>query len=190
MFIYHKSTATHVKDKKPEIAKLAGGLADEYFEVRRWNYSSPSTKPQFRHVPAQEPQISQSSQGLTSKDKPETRPAQPHLTQNKKHIDRKFFDPQKGAQCFSCHEWGHKIKECPKNVGIVASSDDLTEDSWSTLEGKLGLHICTVLLDSRADTSVVAGDLVPEAALTGESIVIAGIHYIDKVVGKAYVRDR
>ena len=42
--------------------------------------------------------------------------------------------------------------------------------------------MCTVLLDSGADTSVVAGDLVPEAALTGESMVIDGIHSINKVV--------
>ena len=37
-------------------------------------------------------------------------------------------------------------------------------------------------MDSGADTSVVAGDLVPEAALTGESMVIAWIHSINKVV--------
>ena len=138
-----KSKATHVKDKKLKIAKLAGGLADEYFEVRRWNYSSPSNKSQFRHVPAQEPQISQSSQGLTSKDKPETRPAQPHLTQNKKHIDPKFFDPQKGAQCFSFMN-GATNKRLSQEYWECGRSDDLTEDSWSTLEGKLGPHICTV----------------------------------------------
>ena len=40
--------------------------------------------------------------------------------------------------------------------------------------------MCTVLLDSGADTSVVAGDLVPEAALTGESMVIDGYILLTK----------
>ena len=54
-------------------------------------------------------------------------------------------------------------------VGAAATSkQQKVEDSWDTLEGRLGSHQCTVLLDTGADTSVVAADLVSETALTGE----------------------
>ena len=46
----------------------------------------------------------------------------------------------------------------------------------------MGSHQCTVLLDTGADTSVVAADLVSETALTGEYFRIAGVHSVDKKV--------
>ena len=52
----------------------------------------------------------------------------------------------------------------------------------NTLEGRLGSHQCTVLLDTGADTSVIAADLVSETALTGEYFRIAGVHSVDREV--------
>ena len=76
---------------------------------------------------------------------------------------------------------GHKAKDCSKEVGAVTTSkQQKLEDSWNTLEGRLGSHHCTVLLDTGADTSVVAADLVPETALTGEYFRIAGVHSVNK----------
>ena len=78
---------------------------------------------------------------------------------------------------------GHKAKDWSKKVGAVASTkQQKVEDSWNTLEGRMGSHQCTVLLDTGADTSVVAADLVPETALTGEYFRIAGVHSVDREV--------
>ena len=78
---------------------------------------------------------------------------------------------------------GQKAKDCSKKVGAVATSkQQKVEDSRNTLEGRMGSHQCTVLLDTGADTSVVAADLVPETALTGEYLTIAGVHSVDREV--------
>ena len=77
---------------------------------------------------------------------------------------------------------GHKAKDCSKKVGAVATSkQQKVEDSWNTLEGRMGSHQCTVLLYTGADTSVVAADLVSETALTGY-LKIAGVHSVDREV--------
>ena len=109
----------------------------------------------------------------------------------KKKIDPKFFDPEKGAQCFFCHEWGHKSQECPKKVCAMASAEDKFErrvNEWHTVQGVLGVHSCEIGLDSGAEMTVVAADLVPTSAFTGERKRIAGVHSIGKEVPLARLR--
>ena len=65
---------------------------------------------------------------------------------------------------------------------MATSKQQKVEDSWNTLEGTLGSHQCTVLLDTGADTSVVAADLVPETAVAGECLGIASVHSVDREV--------
>ena len=150
-----------------------------FYGVWNWNYSIRNERPSQRiFKPPQETPLSTIPQDSTSNKNSATK-----LKAPKKKVDPKYFDYEKGAQCFICQEWGNKAKNCSKEVGAVATSKQLkVEDSWNTLEGRLGSHLCTVLLDTGADTSVVAADLVSETALTGEYFRIAGVLSVDREV--------
>ena len=167
----------------PATSKEAAKLTDEFYGVWNWNYSIQNERPSQRiFKPPQEIPLSTIPQDSTSNNKPVTTPSQTQsIVPTKKKVDPKYFDYEKGAQCFICQEWGHKAKYCSKEVGAVATSkQQKVEDSWNTLEGRLGSHQCTVLLDTGADTSVVAADLVSETTLTREYFRIAGVHSVDK----------
>ena len=157
-------------------------MANEFYGVWNWNYSIQNKRPSQRiFKPPQETPLSTIPQDSTRNKKPATTPSQAQsIVPTKKKVDPKYFDYEKGAQCFTCQEWG---QDCSKEVEVVATSkQQKVEDSWNTLEGRLGSYLCTVLLDTGADTSVVAADLVSETALTGEYFRIAGVHSVDKEV--------
>ena len=88
----------------------------------------------------------------------------------KKKIDPKYFDPEKGAQCFLCHNCGHKAKDCPKKVGLVVSDEDDAGSDKYNVKGRLGIHECDIVLDTGAALTVVASDLVPETALLDSKV--------------------
>ncbi len=50
------------------------------------------------------------------------------------------------------------------------------------------MHVCNLVLDSGADTTVIAADLVPVASYTGETLRIAGVHSIGVEVPLARVK--
>ena len=88
-------------------------------------------------------------------------------------MDPKFFDPEKGAQCFLCLEWGHKAKDCEKKVCSNQRDSEgqhFELNSWSTMEGLVGFNKCYILLDSGAETSMVKSDLVPRNAHLGYNV--------------------
>ena len=90
--------------------------------------------------------------------------------------------------CFRCHEWGHKEKECPRNICAVAACQDVVNTKrWNDLAGCVGTNECEIVLDSGADTSVVAKDLVPDDAYTGEYKTIAGVHAVARRVPVARI---
>ena len=99
----------------------------------------------------------------------------------KKKIDPKYFDPEKGAQCFLCHNWGHKAKDCPKKVGLVVSDEDDAGSDKYNVKGRLGIHECDIVLDTGAALTVVASDLVPDTALLDSKVRIKGIHATEEV---------
>ena len=192
-----RPVANHVKDRSPTALAEATKLADDFIRNRGWNYDQlealkqnhdGSTKKYIQRnkkppIPAQS--ANSQTVKINSEGKISDHPAP------KKKIDPKLFDPEKGAQCFFCHEWGHKSRECPKKVCAVASAEDKFErrvNEWHTVQGVLGVHSCEIGLDSGAEMTVVAADLVPTSAFTGERKRIAGVHSIGKEVPLATLR--
>ena len=78
--------------------------------------------------------------------------------------------------CFRCHKWGHKVKECPRNICAVAGCQNVVNTkSWNDLAGRM---IRTNECNCAPDISVVVKDIVPDDAYTGEYKSIAGIHTV------------
>ncbi len=99
-------------------------------------------------------------------------------TSGKKFIDPKYFDKEKGSQCFRCHKWGHRIRDCPEKVCGAVRNTPSPGKNRHKLDGFVGVHACSIVLDSGADSMVIAEDLVPEAAYTGATQHIAGVHAV------------
>ncbi len=81
--------------------------------------------------------------------------------------------------CFKCRGWGHKIRECTRKVNAAKNcrSDQhgLVNLHWNVLHGRMGNNKCEVEIDSAADVSIVAKDLVPQANYTDRHVDIEGV---------------
>ena len=68
------------------------------------------------------------------------------------------------AQCFRCRRWGHLSRECTKKVNAAMSQGNEQSGTcnlqWDVLHGHNGNNDCEVEIDSAADTSIVAKDLL------------------------------
>ena len=86
-----------------------------------------------------------------------------------------MFDRDKGMKCFNCEEWGHRASECkkPKKVHNVSTSPK-REDDWSIIDGQVGFKPCKILLDTGAQHSVIAEDLVPPMPTSAEKFRFNG----------------
>ena len=100
----------------------------------------------------------------------------------KKVIDSKFFDEKKGAMCFRCKEWGHKVNECTKPMYRVQQKkpEPYSDAGWSTVQGTVGCSNCRITLDSGADVSLIREDLVRGNAYTGEVACFKGVSQISQ----------
>ena len=67
--------------------------------------------------------------------------------------------------CFKCRGWGHKSQECTKKVNVAMSYRSYRPGTvnlhWNVLHGRIENNKCEVEIDSAADVSIVAKDLVP-----------------------------
>ena len=203
-----RPVANHVKDSKPTTVGEAAKLADDFMRHRGWNYSQPEESE--RSKPRTWKKDDKSS--ATASTETTTQPSTDNSTQSsikstsstttratssnrdvkrtngKKFIDPKHFDPEKGAQCFNCNEWGHISKECPKKVAMIVKTVCLNEHKdWHTIPGQIGTNDCQVAVDSGAEITVVSADLVPETAKTGERQWIRGVHPYEESVPLAKV---
>ena len=118
--ILPRSRATHIKDRKPETVKEAGEMADK---VHRWSYSTTFMKGHYtscKTITSLDTRTQQFEKISKPAPTATPQPQQSSYSQGqKKTIDAKFFDPDKGAQYFNCHEWGHKAKECNKKCATL-----------------------------------------------------------------------
>ena len=107
----------------------------------------------------------------------------------KKKINPKYFDTVRGPLCFECKEWEHKCKECPTKVCSMAGCSNIVDGAprWNELRGFVDTNECNITLDSAADVSVAAKDLVPEATYTGDYKTIAGVHAVERRVPVAKI---
>lgn len=65
------------------------------------------------------------------------------------------WDPQKGAKCRKCAEWGHIAKNCPQKECMVIQAIGEEQD-WATVEGSInGKPASRILLDSGCTRSMV-----------------------------------
>ena len=71
--------------------------------------------------------------------------------------------------CLGCKEWGYIIRDCPNKVAVITTDESEGEQTivgneqtreWAIVEGKVGCNDCNILLDSGAQISVIAKDLV------------------------------
>ena len=98
--------------------------------------------------------------------------------QVKNRVDPKFFDPDKGAQCFLCWEWGHDCEQKVCNNQRDSEGQHFEPNAWSTVEGLVGFNKCYKLLDSGAETSMVKSDLVPRNAHLGYNVKAKGVEWV------------
>ncbi len=202
-----RSIANYVKDKNSATLLEVTTEADDFIRHRGWSFdqtdkaiSSSTGKSQPREdstgfqktnsksSETRDPK-QQSSMSQAGKDTRTAQVTAQTTSFGKKFIDPKIFDKDKGPQCFNCHQWGHKSQECPqKSCSVICSP--LTQQSvpWHISRCKIGVHVCNLVLDSGADTTVIAADLVPVASYTGETLRIAGVHSIGVEVPLARVK--
>ena len=130
--------ATWIRDKDPKTVQQLGELTDTYLRDRNLDPSmllkakrkSDQTRQdqrpaQERHKSAEAPTTTKSSNDSTSEQK----------QQQKKNLQQ-YFDPDKGAMCFNCHEWGYIGVDCPKKVCLVTAKGLLGywSNQWSGVD--------------------------------------------------------
>ena len=89
-----------------------------------------------------------------------------------------FFSDQ-GPVCFKCRGWRHKSQECTKKVNAAKNCRNdwpgTVNLHWNVLHGRIRNNDCEVEIDSVADVSIVAKDLVPQANYTDRHVDIEGV---------------
>ena len=76
--------------------------------------------------------------------------------------------------CFTCGVKGHKSPDCPKMVkrAVKAVRIDQSPSLLTKLKGKVAGKECIFTLDSGANITVVASDLVDGAVYTGKTVAL------------------
>ncbi len=73
---------------------------------------------------------------------------------------------------------GPQNTRLPREGLWCRSEHSFTWKELAQINGFVGIHACSIVLDSGADSTMIAEDLVPEAAYTGTTQHIAGVHAV------------
>ena len=90
---------------------------------------------------------------------------------------QRSWETRKGPQCYECHGWGHTRDRCPSRVLFVKKTQPgpQQKEPWTILGKINGQETADMLLDSGAEVTVLASEVVPPECYTGGQAEVRGV---------------
>ena len=200
-----RQAATFVRGQEPKSSKEAARFAQYYFRDRhtdpddqKWNRRNSWTDnhensgdrvnkykrrgDSYRHPEGREWKEEESAEKVTDSQKKSDETEQkdakkiPGPTYHKGGGPRRTGEGRR-VQCYECHGWGHMRDICPSRVLFVSSRRPPAERKapW-TVSGHInGMEAKEMLIDTGAEVTVVAKEILPNECLNGKQMEARGL---------------
>lgn len=169
--------ATYVRRTEPETAAKAAKAAEEFFKDSGYSPDHPrwSWKPTHRWSKEDrgEPKNDNNQEKQTQEQQKGSKDYETRTRFDKKIDMSKYWDKEKGPQCFECQAWGHLRSKCPSRVMLVTSPKKdrpppARNKPWTVTAKINGKEVHDLLLDSGAEMTVMSSEVVPRECYTGQ----------------------